>query len=214
MSEKIRVLIVDDHEMVRMGLRAYLETEKDIDVCGEASNGREGINESLRLLPDVILMDLVMEVMDGITATKAIIKEFKKIKKEVKIIILTSFIEEEKTICAIEAGTFSFLLKTSSADEIATAIRKAMKNEAVIDSKATNFILNKVSKPQTKHSLLTNREVEVLKLLGAGKSNKEISADLFIGIKTVKTHVSNVLAKLELGDRTKASVYANKNKIE
>ncbi|MCD5414031.1 MAG: response regulator transcription factor, partial [Clostridiales bacterium] len=147
------------------------------------------------------------------TATKEIMEEFKKIKKEVKIIILTSFIEEEKTICAIEAGTFSFLLKTSSADEIVTAIRKAMKNEAVIDSKATNFILNKVSKPQTKHSLLTKREVEVLKLLGAGKSNKEISADLFIGIKTVKTHVSNVLAKLELEDRTKASVYANKNKI-
>ena len=213
MSEKIRVLIVDDHEMVRMGLRAYLETEKDIDVCGETSNGRGGINESLRLLPDVILMDLVMDVMDGVTATKEIMEEFKKIKKEVKIIILTSFIEEEKTICAIEAGTFSFLLKTSSADEIVTAIRKAMKNEAVIDSKATNFILNKVSKPQTKHSLLTKREVEVLKLLGAGKSNKEISADLFIGIKTVKTHVSNVLAKLELEDRTKASVYANKNKI-
>ncbi len=213
MSEKIKVLIVDDHEMVRMGLRVYLETEKDIDVCGEASNGREGMSESLRLLPDVILMDLVMDVMDGITATKEIIKEFKKIKKEVKIIILTSFIEEEKTVCAIEAGTFSFLLKTSSADEIVTAIRKAMKNESVIDSKATNFILNKVNKPQSKHSLLTKREVEVLKLLGEGKSNKEISTELFIGIKTVKTHVSNVLSKLELGDRTKAAVYANRNNI-
>ncbi len=212
MQKGIKVLIVDDHQMVRRGLAAYLSTEKDIEVVGEASNGREAIDLSLSLKPDVILMDLVMEPMDGIEATREIMCRFNG-SENIKIIIVTSFIEEEKVLSALEAGAYSYLLKTASAEEISEAIRKAMKNEAVLAGKATNIMINNLNRKSPKHSLLTQRELEVLQLLGEGKTNKEISEALFIGIKTVKTHVSNVLSKLELEDRTKAAVYANQNNI-
>ncbi len=212
MEKGIKVIIVDDHQMVRRGLAAYLSTEKDIEVVGEAANGSEAIALSLSLKPDVVLMDLVMEPMDGIEATREIMNRFNG-SENIKIIIVTSFIEEEKVLSALEAGAYSYLLKTASAEEISGAIRKAMKNEAVLAGKATNIMINTLNRRSPKHTLLTQRELEVLQLIGEGKTNKEISAALFIGIKTVKTHVSNVLSKLELEDRTKAAVYANQNNI-
>lgn len=213
MAEKIKVLIVDDHEMVRMGLGAYLSTVEDIDLVGEANNGKKAIDAALQLLPHVILMDLVMDEMDGITATKEILHRFNQLGKSVKIIVLTSFIDDDKVFSALEAGAFSYLLKTSSATEVLDAVRKAAENKPVMEGEVTNMILNRIHKKPPKHELLTQRELEVLKLIGLGKSNIEISQELFIGIKTVKTHVSNILAKLEVDDRTKAAVYANQNNI-
>ena len=213
MERSIRVIIVDDHEMVRRGLSTYLSTEDDIDIVGEASNGKDAIALSIELQPDVILMDLVMEPMDGIEATREIINFHKNDSHEIKVIIVTSFIEEEKVLAALEAGAYSYLLKTASAPDISDAIRKAMRNQAVLTGEASYIMVNSLNRKSPKHRLLTQRELEVLQLLGDGKSNKEISEILFIGIKTVKTHVSNVLSKLELEDRTKAAVYANQHKL-
>ncbi len=204
----IRVLLVDDHEMVRMGLSAYLSTQADMKVVGQASNGQEGIDIALVEKPDVILMDLVMEKMDGIAATAAIMKKL----PETKIIVLTSFIDDEKVYPVIEAGAFSYLLKTSSAVEIAEAIRSAAKGEPVVEAKVTNKMMQRMrgTKEKPLHDSLTPREREVLQLVGEGKSNQEIADILFIGIKTVKTHVSHILQKLDLEDRTQMAVYAHR----
>ena len=209
MEKKIKVLLVDDHEMVRMGLETFLETEPDMEVIGEASDGSEGVKMALELRPDVILMDLVMERMDGIEATKAI----KKGNPELKVIVLTSFLDPEKVFPVIEAGAFSYLLKTSRAHEIAQAIRHAANGQPTIEGKVTSMMINRMQTQPPKHEQLTAREMDVLKLIGQGKSNKEIGEELFIGIKTVKTHVSNILAKLELEDRTQVAIYANKNNL-
>ncbi|NEU31527.1 response regulator transcription factor [bacterium LRH843] len=204
----IRVLLVDDHEMVRMGLSAYLSTQADMSVVGEACNGQEGIEAALLTKPDVILMDLVMEKMDGIAATAEITKRL----PETKVIVLTSFIDDEKVYPVIEAGAFSYLLKTSSATEIASAIRSASKGEPVVEAKVTNKMMQRMRSSQVKqlHDALTPRERDVLQLVGEGKSNQEIAETLFIGIKTVKTHVSNILAKLQVEDRTQMAVYAHR----
>ncbi|MFN7251804.1 MAG: response regulator [Anaerobacillus sp.] len=205
MSEKIRVLIVDDHEMVRMGLKTYLSLEDGIEIVGEGCNGEEAIKLASERDPDVILMDLMMEKVDGIEATKQITN----VNKKVKIIVLTSFIDDEMVFPVIEAGAFSYVLKTTSASEIAATIEKAMKGEPTIEAKVASLMFNRM-KEKPKHELLTRREREVLMLLGKGKSNKEISDELYIGIKTVKTHVSNILSKLELSDRTQVAIYVNK----
>ncbi|MCD8500945.1 MAG: response regulator transcription factor [Bacillaceae bacterium] len=205
--ENIKVVIVDDHEMVRMGLKMYLSNEEDIEVIGEGCNGEEAIKLAKELTPDIILMDLKMETMDGIEATKQITAS----NKNVKVIVLTSYIDDEMVFPVIEAGAFSYLLKTTNANEIALAIRKAHRGEATIESKVASAMFNKMKQEKPKHNVLTKREIEVLSLLGEGKSNKDISEQLFIGIKTVKTHVSNILSKLELEDRTQAAIYANKN---
>lgn len=210
MSNKIKVLIVDDHEMVRMGLKNYLELEDDIEVVGQANNGVDGIRMAKQLEPEVVLMDLVMEGTDGIEATKEIVSSFQKKKKEIKIIVLTSFLDEEKTIPVLEAGAFSYILKTSRAEDITLAIRKAINNESMIEGKVTGVMMSRLQKGNYKHSQLTSREKEVLVLIGAGQSNKEIAESLHIGIKTVKTHVSHILQKLELDDRTQAAIYAHK----
>ncbi|MFC0561802.1 response regulator [Halalkalibacter alkalisediminis] len=204
----IRVLLVDDHEMVRMGLSAYLSTQPDMSVVGQASNGVEGVEKALALSPDVVLMDLVMEKMDGIEATAAITKE----RPSSRIIVLTSFIDDEKVYPVIEAGAFSYLLKTSSAIEIADAIRSASAGTPVVEAKVTNKMMDRMrnGKPKHLHDDLTPREREVLELVGEGKSNQEIAEYLFIGIKTVKTHVSHILQKLELEDRTQMAVYAHR----
>lgn len=204
----IRVLLVDDHEMVRMGLSAYLSTQPDIDIVGQASNGQEGIDLAVEQKPDVILMDLVMEGMDGIAATAAITKKL----ADVKVIVLTSFIDDEKVYPVIEAGAFSYLLKTSSAAEITSAIRSAAKGEAVVEAKVTNKMMQRMrgAKEKQPHDSLTPRELEVLQLIGEGKSNQEIADELYIGIKTVKTHVSHILQKLTLDDRTQIAVYAHR----
>ncbi len=207
MQEKIRVILVDDHEMVRMGLATYLGTEENIEVIGEANNGADGVKLAVELAPDVVLMDLVMDGMDGIAATK----EIKQKAPNIKVIVLTSFIEEEKVFPVIEAGAFSYLLKTSKATEITKAIRQAVAGNPTIEGKVTTMMMNQMRREPLKHQSLTPRELEVLSLLGKGLNNKEIGENLFIGIKTVKTHVSNVLAKLEVDDRTQAAIYANKH---
>lgn len=213
MSDKIKVLLVDDHEMVRMGLSAYLSTDSGIEIVGEACNGREALDKALLLHPDVILMDLVMDVMNGIEATRQITRAFEDSGRDVRIIILTSFIEEDKVMPALEAGAFSYLLKTAKAEDIVRAIRKAKEGESILEGKVSQVVLRNSRKKAAKHDALTDREMEILKEIGKGKTNKEISESLFIGIKTVKTHVSNILSKLEVEDRTKAAVYANQHKL-
>ena len=204
----IKVLLVDDHEMVRLGVSTYLSIQADIEVVGEASDGDEGVSKALALRPDVILMDLVMDKMDGITATKQILAQW----PQAKILIVTSYIDDEKVFPAIQAGASGYLLKTSSAQEIAEAIRKTINGERVIEEEVSEKIQNQDYANQFfLYEELTNREKEVLDLIAQGKSNQEIAEDLFITLKTVKTHVSNILAKLGVEDRTQAAIYAFKH---
>ncbi len=203
---KIKVLIIDDHEMVRMGLKMYLDCEEEIEVVGEGANGEEAIKLAQQLEPDVILMDLMMEKVNGIEATRQITK----INKDIKVIVLTSFMDDEMVFPVIEAGAFSYVLKTTSASEIAETIYKAVKGEPTIEGKVASMMFHRM-KEKPKHESLTKREREVFLLLGEGKSNKEIGDELHIGIKTVKTHVSNILSKLELADRTQVAIYVSKH---
>ncbi len=207
----IKVLFVDDHEMVRIGVSAYLMTQSDIEVVGEASNGREGIEKALELRPDIILMDLVMEEMDGIEATKGIISKW----PEAKIIIVTSFLDDEKVYPALEAGAISYMLKTSRASEIAEAVRQTFHGQSVLEPEVTGKMMTRMRQGYKSplHDELTNREKEVLLLMTEGKTNQEIADDLFIALKTVKTHVSNILGKLEVQDRTQAVIYAFKHTL-
>lgn len=207
----IKVLIVDDHEMVRLGISSYLGVQDDIEVIGEADDGQQGYDKALVLHPDVVLMDLVMPVMNGVDATKKILRDW----PAAKVIILTSFIDDELVYPAIEAGAASYILKTSTAEEIADAIRQTARGQAVMEQEVSDKLKNR-DKNESDIALyddLTSREREVLKLIAQGKSNQEIADELFITLKTVKTHVSNILAKLEVDDRTKAAIYAFKHGI-
>jgi NarL family two-component system response regulator LiaR len=206
----IKVLLVDDHEMVRIGLAAVLSTEDDIEVVGEASNGTEGIRLAQEYKPDVVLMDLVMEGMDGIETTRRLLQLY----PDCKVIVLTSFLDDEKMYPVIEAGAFSYLLKTSRAAEIAQAIRAAVKGQSILESQVASKIMNRFRQPKpvaAAHEELTEREMEVLRLIASGRSNQDVADELFIGIKTVKFHVTNILAKLGVEDRTQAAIYAFKN---
>lgn len=206
----IRVFVVDDHEVVRKGIIAYLQTDDDIEVIGEASSGNEGAQLVLEAKPDVVLMDLMMENGSGIDATKQILG----INASIKIIILTSYYDDEQVFPAIEAGAFSYLLKTSSATDILTAVKKAAAGENVIEPKVAGKMLTSFRPEEKKlHDDLTEREKEVLLCIGNGMTNQEISEKLYIGIKTVKTHVSNILSKLEVQDRTQAAVYVHKQQL-
>lgn len=202
----IDVVFIDDHEMVRIGVSAYLSAQSDINVVGEADNGRDGVRLVLNLRPDIVLMDLVMKEMDGIEATKRIISEW----PEAKIIIVTSFLDDDKVYPAIEAGATSYLLKTSKASEIAQAIRNTYNGRSVLEPEVTEKVMERMQKKRVHplHERLTRREMEVLLLMAQGKSNQEIADDLFIALKTVKVHVSNILSKLEVQDRTQAVIYA------
>ncbi|PGS53459.1 response regulator transcription factor [Bacillus sp. AFS041924] len=207
----IKVVLVDDHEMVRMGVSTYLSTQSDIEVVGQASNGKEGVQLVLEKRPDIVLMDLVMEVMDGIEATKQIISQW----PEAKIIIVTSFIDDENVYPAIDAGAISYMLKTSRASDIANAIRTTNSGGSVLEPVVTGKMMNRMRKSVQRelHDDLTAREQEVLHLMTEGKSNQEIADALFVSLKTVKTHVSNILTKLEVGDRTQAVIYAFRHGI-
>jgi len=207
----IKVVLVDDHEMVRMGVSTYLSTQSDIEVVGQASNGKEGVELVLEKRPDIVLMDLIMEVMDGIEATKQIISKW----PEAKIIIVTSFIDDENVYPAIDAGAISYMLKTSRASDIAGAIRTTHKGGSVLEPVVTGKMMNRMRKSTQRelHDDLTAREQEVLHLMTEGKSNQEIADSLFVSLKTVKTHVSNILTKLEVVDRTQAVIYAFRHGI-
>ncbi|WP_156288810.1 response regulator transcription factor [Oceanobacillus salinisoli] len=206
----IRVIVVDDHEVVRKGIVAYLQTEDDIDIVGQASSGNEGAALILKHEPDVVLMDLIMEDGNGIEATRKVMESL----AACKIIILTSFYDDEQVFPAIEAGAFSYILKTSSAKEIVNAIRKAAKGENVIESKVAGKMISGFRAGDKKpHDDLTDREMEVLLCIGNGMTNQEISDKLYIGVKTVKTHVSNILSKLDVHDRTQAAIYVHRNDL-
>lgn len=203
MDQKIKVLVVDDHEMVRIGVVSYLSIQPNIEVVGQASDGQEGVEKAKKLQPDVILMDLVMAPVDGVEATKRILAEM----PNVKIIIVTSFIDDEKVFPAIDAGAYGYLLKTSSAQNILEGIEKVSKGIKMFEPQ----VLQKINNPENHmHLELTSREMEVLLLISKGLSNQEISEQLFISLKTVKTHVSNILEKLNVEDRTQATIYAFK----
>lgn len=206
----VRVTVVDDHEVVRKGIIAYLKTDPRIDVVGEAESGKESIPIIEKEKPDVVLMDLIMENGNGIEATKKIME----IHPDCRVIILTSYYDDEQVFPALEAGAFSYLLKTSSGTEIVDAILKASEGENVIEPKVAGKMLSNFRKEEKKpHEELTEREMEVLLCIGNGMTNQEISEHLFIGIKTVKTHVSSILSKLGVKDRTQAAVYVHRNNL-
>ncbi|HET0834127.1 TPA: LuxR C-terminal-related transcriptional regulator [Streptococcus pneumoniae] len=195
----MKILLVDDHEMVRLGLKSYFDLQDDVEVVGEASNGSQGIDLALELRPDVI----VMPEMNGIDATLAILKEW----PEAKILIVTSYLDNEKIMPVLDAGAKGYMLKTSSADELLHAVSKVAAGELAIEqevSKKVEYHRNHMEL----HEELTARERDVLQLIAKGYENQRIADDLFISLKTVKTHVSNILAKLEVSDRTQAAVYA------
>ncbi|NWQ40587.1 response regulator transcription factor [Bacillus sp. EB106-08-02-XG196] len=207
----IRVVFVDDHEMVRIGVSAYLSAQPDIEVVGEAADGKKGVELALELRPDIILMDLVMKEMDGIEATRKIIEKW----PEAKVIIVTSFLDDEKVYPALEAGATSYMLKTSKADEIANAVRATYHGQSVLEPEVTGKMMVKMRQKHQHlpHEELTSREMEILMLMAQGKTNQDIADELFIALKTVKTHVSNILSKLAVQDRTQAVIYAFKHSL-
>jgi DNA-binding NarL/FixJ family response regulator/class 3 adenylate cyclase len=207
----IRVLLVDDHSVVRRGLRGFLELLKDFDVVGEAENGREGVAAADRLAPDVILMDLLMPEMGGLEAIAAI----KQAHPEIEIVAVTSFIEEEKVTSALEAGASGYLLKDAEAEEVAQAIRAAYHGEVHLDPAVSRLLAQRMRQRKDAEPVepLTAREKEVLSQLAKGASNKEIAYELGITERTARTHVSNILGKLALASRTQAALYAVEHKL-
>lgn len=204
----IKVVIVDDHEMVRIGVAAYLSAQPDIEVIGEATNGEEAVEKVLSLKPDIVLMDNVMPIKTGAEATAEILAQW----PQAKVMIVTSFIDDDKLYPALEAGAVSYILKTSNAKQIADAIRKTMAGETVLEPEATTKVMARMrGTAPALHDHLTDREMEVLLCMARGLANQEIAEELFIALKTVKTHVSNILSKLEVQDRTQAVVYAFQN---
>ncbi|WP_444683968.1 response regulator [Alkalicoccus luteus] len=206
----IRIVFADDHEMVRIGVSAYLTSQADIEVVAEASDGQEAVELVRMHQPDVVLMDLVMEPMDGIEATRLITEE----NPEAKVLIMTSFVDDEKVYPALEAGAFSYMLKTSKAADIAEAVRRTYRGESVLEPAVARKVMTRMRpQPNALHDALTARELDVLKLMADGMSNQEIADELFIAVKTVKVHVSSILSKLEVQDRTQAVIYALKHNL-
>ena len=209
-GKSIAVMIVDDHAIVRQGLRTLLELMGDIHVVGEAANGKAAVELAARLQPDVVLMDLVMPEMNGIQATRGI----KALGYGTKVIALTSFQEDEQVIPAIQAGATSFLLKDVSPDDLVEAIRAAYRGEARLHPSVARKLMDQVSAaPAARPPAgdLTEREREVLQQVAQGLSNREIAGKLVISEKTVKTHISSLLSKLNLDDRTQLAIFAIKN---
>ena len=205
----IKVLFVDDHEMVRIGISSYLSTQSDIEVVGEGASGREAIEKAHTLNPDLILMDLLMDDMDGVEATTQIKKDL----PHIKVVMLTSFIEDKEVYRALDAGVDSYILKTTSASDIAEAVRKTYRGESVFEPEVLVKMRNRMKKKAELYEMLTEREMEILLLIAKGYSNQEIASASHITIKTVKTHVSHIFSKLEVSDRTQAAIYAMENKL-
>jgi NarL family two-component system response regulator LiaR len=207
-KDKIHVLIVDDHQMVREGLKIFLEIQEDIQIVGEAGDGENAFRQAQKLQPDVVLMDLVLPKVDGITAIKKIHEDHPGIR----IIALTSFSENDKVFPAIRAGAVGYLLKDVSPAELVETIRAAFRGEKRLHPKITEKLVENISleRKQRTPDELTERELEVLGCIAKGLSNQKIGDTLFISEKTVKTHVSNILSKLQIEDRTQAAIYAIK----
>ncbi|HEU5014802.1 MAG TPA: response regulator transcription factor [Roseiflexaceae bacterium] len=199
----IRIVLADDHSVVRQGLRMFLALDPELEVVGEAANGAEAVEQARALRPDVMLMDLLMPVMDGIAATSAIRKEL----PDVEVIALTSVLEDEKVVGAIRAGAIGYLLKDTESDELCRAIKAAAAGQVQLSPRAAARLMHEVRMPASPEAL-TEREKDVLRLVAQGLSNKQIAAQLVIGEKTVKTHISNLLAKLGMASRTQAALYA------
>ena len=199
----IRILVADDHNIVRKGLRQFLEDEPELEIVGEAADGMQAIEQARALKPDVVLMDLLMPVMDGIQATAVIRKEL----PETEVIALTSVLEDASVVDAVRAGAIGYLLKNTEADELIQAIRAAATGQVHLSPQAAARLMLEVHLSETPETL-TERETDVLRLLASGHSNKEIARELIIGEGTVKSHVSKILAKLGLTSRTQAALYA------
>ena len=206
-SSPIRVLVADDHAIVRSGIRAVLEIVPDIEVVGEARDGREAISRVVALQPDVILMDLVMPEMDGIEA----IRQIQDHQPDARILVLTTFSGEDKILPAIKAGALGYHLKDSRPDELAQAIRQVYRGESSLHPVIARKVLEELARPSERPPTpepLTHRELEVLRLVAQGLENREIAEELVITEATVRTHVSNVMAKLHVANRTQAALYA------
>jgi NarL family two-component system response regulator LiaR len=203
-----RVLIADDHEVVRQGLRTFLELDPDLVVVGEVANGAEAVREARHLRPDVVLMDLLMPEMDGVTAIELIRKEL----PATEVIALTSVLEDASVVGAIRAGAIGYLLKDTRADELRQAIKAAAAGQVHLSPRAAARLMREVRTPETAPAgvSLSPRETEVLRLLAAGRTNKEMARQLDIGEKTIKTHVSRILSKLDVQSRTQAALYAGR----
>lgn len=209
---KIRIVIVDDHEIVRQGLTGFLGLQDDIEIVAEGSDGEEAIALSEKYKPDILLLDLLMPKMDGAEATRRILDE----NPEAKIIILSSFSDEDRAIPAVQAGAFGYLLKDIAPDDLATAIRDAHAGKAQMAPEITQKLMDRMRSPDASNDVrdtLTARETDVLRCIARGMSNDEIAGELYISPLTVKTHVSSLLSKLDLADRTQAAIYAIRNGI-
>jgi NarL family two-component system response regulator LiaR len=205
----IRVMLVDDHNVVRSGLATFLRAYEDLELVGEAKNGLEAVQLCRKIKPDVILMDLMMPEMDGITATRAILADY----PEIKIIAITSFEEEELVQGVLAAGAISYLLKNVTADELAKAIRDAASGRSTLSPEATRVLIQATRPMKQPLFDLTEREREVLNLVVQGNSNQQIADALVISVATVKAHISNILSKLQVSSRAEAIAYAIKNKL-
>lgn len=208
MSEPITVLIVDDHSMVRQGIRAFLEAQADILIVGEAASGKEAVRQVQEYIPDVVLMDLVMPGMDGVESTR----EVRQVSPRTQVVVLTSYHEDEHIFPALQAGALSYTLKDIRSEELIEIIRKAAQGESVLHPRVATRVIQEV-RDARRHvppifADLTNRELDVLRLLAEGLSNAAIAEKLVISEKTVKGHISNIFSKLHMADRTQAAVFA------
>jgi two-component system, NarL family, response regulator LiaR len=204
---KVRVLLADDHKVVRQGLRMFLGLDEEFEVVGEAENGEEALRLARDLSPDVVLMDLLMPVMDGIEATRAIRQEL----PDVEVVALTSVLEDASVSGAVRAGAIGYLLKNTEDEELRRALKAAAAGRVQLAPEAASRLMREVRTPeQGEHQALTERETEVLRLLASGEANKQIARSLGIGEKTVKSHVSSILQKLGVRSRTQAALYASR----
>ena len=209
--DRISVLIVDDHPVVREGLRTFLELQEGLEIVGEAADGVEALEKVGQLVPDVVLLDLVMPRMDGITT----IRQIRALSPSTRILVLTSFSENDKVFPAVKAGAHGYLMKDIRPVELAESIRLVYRGEPSLHPEIAKRLMDQLAQGEEEatEEKLTLRETEVLRLIARGHSNKEIAAALYISEKTVKTHVSNILQKLHLADRTQAAIYAVRQEI-